>query len=112
MPHKAVIFLILLLLNLITGYDFFNIIAVVLVGQTLCCFRNSIPLKSCCLKFDEKIGSKICSCIPGVYITAQEGDLNEKANTDDLKPFDRRKVSGTRISTSQEYINSQKDANP
>lgn len=70
LPHKAVIFLVLLLLNLIISYDFFNIAAVVLVGQALVCFRNKNPLQAFSLKFDELIGTKICCCLDGVYITA------------------------------------------
>ena len=71
LPHKAVIFLLLMLLNLIISLDFFHIGAIVLVGQTLVCFRNKNPFQALSLKFDELIGSKICCLFDGIYITAQ-----------------------------------------
>ena len=102
---------ILVLLNLIVSYDFFNIAAVVIVGQALACFNSKNPLQPLCLKFDSLIGEKLFCCFDQIYVTAQQGAKNNFANTDDLVPFDRRKVTGTKISTSQEYINSQRGAN-
>ena len=70
LPHKAVIVLIFLALNLVVGYDFFNIAAVVIVGQSLVCFKDKNPLQALCLKFDEVLGQKLFCCFDEIYVTA------------------------------------------
>ena len=63
----------LVLLNLIVDYDFFNIAAVVIVGQAMACFNNKNPLQPICLKFDELVGEKLFCCFDQIYVTAQKG---------------------------------------
>ena len=77
--------------------------------------RNANPLQWICVKFDETCGKRLFCCLTAdeVYITAQVGIQHCTSNTDEMKPFNRKKITGTRISTDKEYINSQKDeSNP
>ena len=70
---RALVVILFILLNLVLGYDWFNIAGVITVGFTLHVFRRKRVLNSASELVDRLVCEKLFSRIGFGYVPASEG---------------------------------------